>query len=135
MKEITVPATVENIAVVTDFADEQLETLDCSMKAMMQINVAIDEILANIAFYAYPGTHGTVTMQVEIREDTRTAVLTFIDSGIPYNPLEKEDPDVTLSLEERQIGGLGIFLVKKSMDDMNYERKDGQNILTLRKHI
>lgn len=135
MKEITVPATVENIAVVTDFADEQLEALDCSMKAMMQINVAIDEILANIAFYAYPGHGGTVTMQVEIREDTRTAVLTFIDSGIPYNPLEKEDPDVTLSLEERQIGGLGIFLVKKSMDDMSYERKDGQNILILRKHI
>ena len=135
MVSISVPAKVESIDKVTEFVDEQLEAAECSMKASVQINVAIDEIFANIAFYAYPEGEGDVVVQIDIENDPRIAVLTFVDSGIPYNPLEKQDPDVTLSLEERQIGGLGIFIVKKSMDDMIYERKDGQNILTLRKKI
>ena len=135
MVSISVPAKVESIDKVTEFVDEQLVAAECSMKASVQINVAIDEIFANIAFYAYPEGEGDVVVQIDIENDPRMAVLTFVDSGIPYNPLEKQDPDVTLSLEERQIGGLGIFIVKKSMDDMIYERKDGQNILTLRKKI
>ena len=94
-------------------------------------DIAIDEIFGNIASYAYaPGT-GKVTVQIRVDDKARAVRITFIDSGVPYNPLAKEDPNVKLSAEERKIGGLGIFLVKKSMDDMIYEYKDGKNRLTL----
>ena len=118
MKELTVPATLENITVVTAFIDEQLEALDCSMKAQMQIDVAIDELFGNIAHYAYPDGTGDATVRFDFDETTRTASIAFIDGGVPFNPLEKADPDVTLSAEERGIGGLGIFMVKKTMDDL-----------------
>ena len=134
MKEITLEADIKNIPVVTEFVDGILEEHDCSMKAQIQIDVAIDELFSNIARYAYaPGT-GMATVKVEA-DNTPAVNITFIDKGIPYNPLAKEDPDVTLSAEERKIGGLGIFMVKKSMDDMFYEYKDGSNILTIRKNI
>lgn len=131
---ITVDAKVENVPVVTEFVDRLLEANDCSMKAQMQIDIAIDELFSNIAYYAYPEKNGTATINVDFSDDKKVKV-TFIDSGIPYNPLEKEDPDVTLKLEDRQIGGLGIFMVKKSMDDISYEYKDDQNILTIIKSI
>ena len=97
----------------------------------MQLDIAIDEIFGNIVNYAYTPEVGKVTVRLAVDEKTLTASLTLIDSGVPYNPLEKDDPDTTLSAEDRKIGGLGIFLVKKSMDDMRYEYKDGKNILTL----
>ena len=135
MKELTLPATLENIPAVTAFIDEQLEALDCSMKAQMQIDIAIDELFGNIAHYAYaPGT-GTATVQADVSEKTKTLTVTFIDSGIPYNPLAKPDPDVTLSAENRQIGGLGIYMVKKSMDEVRYRRENGENILTILKKL
>ncbi len=135
MRELTLAATVENIAAATAFVDEQLEALDCPMRAQMQIDVAIDELFGNIAHYAYaPGT-GEATVRVGFDEAARLVSLTFIDSGVPYNPLEKEDPDVTLSAEERAVGGLGIFMVKKIMDGMAYERIDGRNVLTIQKRI
>lgn len=135
MAEITLAATVENIRCVTDFVEEQLDGMGCAMKAQMQISIAVDEVFANIANYAYPSGEGEATVRIDASCDGRQAVITFIDSGIPYNPLEKEDPDITLSAEERSIGGLGIFMVKKSMDDMAYRFEDGKNILTLWKTI
>lgn len=135
MKELTIEATVENIEKVTEFVDEQLETLDCPMKAEMQINIAIDELFSNIAFYAYRPEIGEATVRVEVQEDPTAVIITFIDQGKPYDPLAKEDPDVTLSAEERGIGGLGIYMVKKSMDAVTYEYKDGSNILSIVKNI
>ena len=135
MKELKLAATVENIEVVTDFVNEQLEALDCPMKAQMQIDVAIDELFGNSAHYAYNPEVGDATVRVEVIDDPLAVIITFIDNGVPYDPLAKADPDVTLSAEEREIGGLGIFMVKKSMDDVTYEYKDGQNILKIRKNI
>lgn len=135
MKELTIDATVENITQVTDFVDEQLEELNCPMKAQMQINVAIDELFGNIAHYAYNPEVGAATVRVEVTQDPLAVTITFIDNGVQYDPLAKEDPDITLSAEEREIGGLGIYMVKKSMDEIAYEYKDGQNILTIKKHL
>lgn len=133
MKEITLTATLENIEAVTNFVDEQLEELGCPMKAQMQIDIAIDELFSNIARYAYAPGVGEATVRVESSEDPLAVIITFVDKGIPYNPLEKEDPDTTLSAEDRQIGGLGIYMVKKSMDSMEYEYRNGQNILSIKK--
>ncbi len=135
MKELTIAATVENIEVVTDFVNQQLEELACPMKAQMQINIAIDELFSNIAHYSYNPEIGQATVRVEVMENPLAVSITFIDNGVPYDPLSKEDPDLTLSAEERQIGGLGIYMVKKSMDEITYEYKDGQNILRIKKCI
>lgn len=135
MKELIIDATVKNIEKVTEFVDEQLERLGCPMKAQMQIDIAIDELFGNIAHYAYNPEVGPATVRVEVVEDPLSVVVTFIDKGVPYDPLSREDPDVELSLEERRIGGLGIYMVKKSMDEISYEYKDGQNILRIRKKI
>ena len=139
-KSITVDATIANVEKVTDFVNAELEALDCPMKAQMQIDVAIDELFGNIAHYAYKGHEsgkpGMANVEVSSSKDEPPqVVITFTDCGIPYNPLENEDPDVTLSAEERKIGGLGIFLVKKTMDDISYEYKDGKNILTIKKNL
>ena len=135
MKELTLAATVENIETVTDFVNEQLEALDCPMKAQMQINIAIDELFGNIAHYAYNPEVGSATVRVEVSEAPLAVIITFIDNGVPYDPLGKDDPYITLSAEEREIGGLGIYMVKKSMDEITYEYKDGQNILKIKKNI
>lgn len=135
MKELTIAATVENIEVVTDFVNQQLELLECPMKTQMQIDIAIDELFSNIAHYSYNPEVGQATVRVEVVENPLAVTITFIDNGIPYDPLAKEDPDLTLSAEERQIGGLGIYMVKKSMDEITYEYKDGQNILSIKKCI
>ena len=135
MKELTIAAKIENSEVVTNFVNEQLEALDCSMKAQMQIDIAIDELFGNIAHYAYNPEIGQATVRVEVIEDPLAVTITFIDNGVPYDPLAKADPDTTLSAEDREMGGLGIYMVKKSMDDITYEYKDGQNILTIKKKI
>ena len=135
MKEWTFEANIDRISWLTDQVNEELEKLNCPMKVQMQIDVAIDELLANIASYAYDLDAGETTVRFDFDADTRTVSLTFIDSGVPYDPLAKPDPDVTLSVEEREVGGLGIFLVKKTMDDMTYARQDGHNVLTIRKRI
>ena len=135
MKELNIAATVENIETVTDFVNEQLEALDCPMKAQMQIDIAIDELFGNIAHYAYNPDVGDATVRVEVIKDPLSVVITFIDKGVPYDPLAKADPNVTLSAEEREIGGLGIFMVKKTMDEITYEYKDGQNILAIKKSL
>lgn len=135
MKELTVEATVESIPVIMEFVDGQLEQFDCPMKAQAQIDIAIDELFSNIVHYAYyPGT-GPATVRVEVMEEPLSVVITFIDQGVPYDPLAKADPDVTLSAEERDVGGLGIYIVKKNMNEITYEYKDGKNILRIRKEI
>ena len=134
MEKLTVEATKENLLKVNEFVEANLEKIECPMKAMMQISVAVEEIYINIASYAYGDNIG----QAEILLDTDTAgqvSITFMDSGTPYDPLAKEDPDITLSAEERGIGGLGIYMVKKSMDDVQYKHEDGKNILTLIKKL
>ena len=135
MKELTVEASVKNITAVLAFLDAELEALDCPMKAQMQIDVAVDELFSNIANYAYPGKTGTALIQFGFDPSDRMASITFIDSGIPYDPLKKPDPDTTLSAEERTVGGLGIFLVKKTMDNMTYKFENGQNHVTIFKKI
>lgn len=135
MKEITLAATVENIEVVTDFVNEQLEAMECPMKAQMLIGIAIDELFGNIAHYAYAPDVGEATVRVEVTENPLSVVITFIDGGVPYDPLATEDPDTTLSAEERDIGGLGIFMVKKSMDEITYRYEGGKNVLSIRKRI
>lgn len=135
MKELTVAATVENIDAVTEFVNEQLKPLNCPMKARMQINIAIDELFGNIAHYAYAPDAGEATVRVEVAEEPLSVIITFIDGGVPYDPLAAADPDTSLSAEERSIGGLGIFMVKKSMDEMTYRYEGGKNILSIRKKI
>lgn len=135
MKELTIDATIDNVAAVTAFVDEQLEQLNCPMKTQYQVDVAIDELFGNIANYAYNPDVGAATVRVEVTKNPLAVVITFIDNGVPYDPLAKADPDVTLSVEKREIGGLGIYMVKKSMDDVSYEYKDGKNILKIRKNI
>lgn len=128
-------ASISDIPTVTDFVNEELEKLDCPMKASIQISVAIDEIYSNVVKFAYPNSSGPITVKVNEIEEPHSVAVTFIDDGVPYNPLIKEDPDVTLSAEDREIGGLGIYMVKKSMDDVQYRYENEKNILTIIKNI
>ena len=135
MKEIRVPADVLQLETVNGFIASLLDDLECSPKSRMQIDLAVEEIFVNIASYAYaPGT-GDAVVRCEILDDPAAVKIEFEDTGTPYNPLEKEDPDVTLSAEERSIGGLGIFMVKKSMDELAYRRENGSNIFSIRKNL
>lgn len=135
MKELVIDALTDNLPQVLAFVDGELEAADCPMKIQMQIDIAVEEIFVNIANYAYAPEVGTATVRVEVMDEPPAVDITFIDGGVPYDPLAKADPDVTLSAEERQIGGLGIFMVKKTMDDVKYEYLDGHNILTLKKGL
>lgn len=133
--EIEIDAEISNVDVVTDFVNECLEKIECSMKVVTQFDVCIDEIFSNIAFYAYGGKKGKAIVKVYKETNPDKAVVTFIDNGKYYNPLEKEDPDISLSAEERQVGGLGIFIVKKSMDEILYDNIDNMNFFTIKKNI
>jgi len=140
MKEITLEAKLDNLQEVMGFIDGELEANDCPMKTQMQIDVAVEEIFVNVAHYAYTPEVGNVSVSINIcadedGSDVLKAVVTFKDSGIPFDPTAKADPDVTLSAQERQIGGLGIYMVKKSMDSMTYSYTEGQNILTIMKKL
>ena len=135
MKEITVDAMIENMNTVTAFVDDFLDQIACPMKSKIQINIVIDEIFGNICHYAYKDSVGAVTVRVESGNTPKAVFLTFTDNGIPYNPLDTEDPDITLSSEERKIGGLGIYLVKKNMDEMKYEYVNQQNRLWMEKKL
>jgi sigma-B regulation protein RsbU (phosphoserine phosphatase) len=134
-KEMTIDATVDNVEKVTEFVNQQLAALGCSDKVQMQFDIAIDELFSNIALYAYHPKTGKATIAVSVEKGPLTAAVTLKDNGKPYNPLAKEDPDVTLSAEDREVGGLGIFMVKKTMDDVTYDFKDGQNVVTIRKKL
>jgi serine/threonine-protein kinase RsbW len=135
MKEITVNADRSHLEEVQHFVEIELEKIACPIKICMQIALAIEEIFVNIADYAYHPNTGTVTIRSTIQKSVPAIMIQFLDQGKPYNPLERIDADITLNAEERAIGGLGILLVKKTMDNVKYEYKDGKNILTIQKNL
>jgi anti-sigma regulatory factor (Ser/Thr protein kinase) len=130
-KVLTVPAELSNLDDVLAFVEEAIP--DISMKTQTQLAIAVEEIFVNIANYAYPSATGDCIITAETNDEE--AILTFEDKGIPYNPLEKDDPDITLSAEERQIGGLGIFMAKKLTDGIEYSNQNGKNVLIIKKRI
>ena len=117
------------------YVEEMLEGYDCSMKIQMGICVAIEEVFVNIAHYAYGDGEGEVTLGIGFDDASRTVTFRMTDKGVPFDPLQKPDPDITLSAEEREIGGLGIFITKKTMDSVTYAYENGENILSMTKHI
>ena len=135
MKEITITAVVENLSSVLEIVDQELEAAGASMKVQMQVDVAIEELFVNVSRYANAPETGEVRIQIGFDKQTSALLVTFIDSGVPFDPVAKLDPDITLSAQEREIGGLGIFMAKKNMDSMEYRREDGKNILTVTKRI
>ncbi|MBR0141124.1 MAG: ATP-binding protein [Ruminococcus sp.] len=135
MNELNIEASVDNLGKVIGFIEEKLETTECKPKTQMQIETAVEELFVNIARYAYAPNTGNATVRVEVIPEPLSVVITFIDNGVPYDPLAKEDPDITLPAEERGIGGLGIYMVKKLTDNITYEYKDGKNILSIVKNL
>lgn len=133
MIEKIFPAEIEQLDAVTAFLEEELEKVDCSPKLTITFAIALEELFVNVAHYSYPGSKGTVKIGIDTSDGVVTVRL--VDTGIPFDPVAKPDPDITESAEERKIGGLGIYMVKKSMDSMEYEYLDKQNILTIKKRI
>ena len=131
----TFPAKVEALSDVLGFVDEILESYECPMKTQTAICVAIEEVFVNIAHYAYGENEGDMTLGIGFDAESREITFRMIDKGTPFDPLKKPDPDITLSAEEREIGGLGIFITKKTMDSVTYAYENGENILTMIKKI
>lgn len=151
-KNLKILAVVENLAQVIENVDEQLEAENCPMRIKMQVDIAVEELFVNIANYAYTPDTGDADILIEtlntcpIPEEYRADMteedvngkwlrITLSDAGTPFDPLQKDDPDISLSAQERRIGGLGIFMVKKSMDHMYYEYKDGKNHISIIKKL
>lgn len=135
MTEKVFPADDSALSDVLSFIEQQLEKADCPMKTVTQICVAIEEVFVNVAHYAYKGGKGDAKMAFGFDESSRTATFELSDSGVPFDPLQKPDPDITLSADAREIGGLGIFITKKTMDNVSYRYENGENILTMTKKI
>ena len=131
----TFPANTEALSDVLGFVDEMLQSYECSMKTQMAICIAIEEVFVNVAHYAYGEGEGDMTLGIGFDEESRSVTFVMEDSGVQFDPLQKPDPDITLSAEEREIGGLGIFITKKTMDSLSYSYDDGKNILTMSKKI
>lgn len=132
---ITVPAKTEELDRINDFLEELLEKISCPFNMILSVQLAAEEVFVNIANYAYAPGEGTAQISAEVSDDPKYIDITFKDCGIHYDPLKREDPDTTLPAEEREIGGLGIYLVKQTMDHVSYEWANGYNILTVRKYI
>ncbi len=135
MKSLTVPARIDKLDDILQFIGQELEARSCPPKAQARLAVAAEEIFVNIARYAYAPGEGEATIEIGIVGEPPVAVLRFSDCGTPYNPLEKPDPDVTLSAEDREIGGLGIFMTKKIADSIHYAYALNRNVLTLTKAL
>ena len=131
----TFPAKTDALADVLGFVEEMLESFDCPMKAQMAVAVAIEEVFVNVAHYAYGAAEGDVTLSIDFDESSRQVTISMADKGMPFDPLKKPDPDITLSAEERDIGGLGIFITKKTMDAITYAYENGENRLTMMKTL
>lgn len=129
------PAKTDALADVLGFVEEMLKSFDCPMKVQIALTVAIEEVFVNIARYAYGDSAGNVTLDIGFDEGSRTVTFCMTDSGVPFDPLKKPDPDITLSAEARDLGGLGIFITKKTMDTVTYAYENGMNKLTLSKKI
>lgn len=135
MKKLTVNSSTDNLPEVLDFIDAELENAGYSRKTQLQIDLAVEEIFVNIANYAYHPGKGNITIQFDFYGEHPLVEIQFIDEGKPFNPLDNADPDITLAAEERGIGGLGILITKKSMDEVNYRFEDHKNILTIKKFL
>lgn len=135
MAEKTFKADEALLNDVTDYVEEELEKAGFTYKDILRLKVCIEEVFINIAHYAYENSDGIVDIGIEHDSVNNQVIFTFADSGLQFDPLAKEDPDVTLTAQERQIGGLGIFICKKIMDDIQYNYTDGKNILTMTKKI
>lgn len=135
MKEIIVPAKIEELANIQGLIESDLEDYECGMKSMMQVSIAVEEIFVNIASYAYGTEDGVTKILYEFREEPSRIYMEFHDTGKKFNPLEKEDTDTSLPIEDKQIGGLGILMVKKSMDVMEYLYEKSTNILMIEKNL
>ena len=129
------PAKTEALSDVLGFVEETLESLECSMKIQTAVCVAIEEVFVNIAHYAYGEGEGDMTLGIGFDDESRTVTFRMTDKGVPFDPLAKPDPDITLSAEEREIGGLGIFIAKKTMNSIVYAYENGENVLTMKKTI
>ena len=135
-EELVIEAVVDNLDAVNSFVHKSIEQFEVAKRTLMQIDLIVEEIFVNVASYAYAPNTGSVKILIEAKEEPHTVVsLTFIDSGVPYNPLERSDPDINLSADDRQIGGLGIFLTKNLVDNISYQFVDGQNVLQLTKSL
>jgi len=130
MKELFIEAKMENAKAVMDFIDEQLK--DCSPKIRNQIRIAVDEVFSNIVRYAYYPLTGNVVVRIAIDNNIS---IEFEDSGIAYDPLSKDTPDISLPIDERKAGGLGIFMLRRLMDSVEYRREENKNILLIKKRI
>ena len=128
-------AKTDALSDVLGFVDEMLEKYECPMKIQTAVCVAMEEVFVNVARYAYKGGEGDVSLGIGIDQESRTVTFRMADKGVPFDPLKKPDPDITLSAEEREIGGLGIFITKKTMDSIEYVYENGENILTMKKKI
>jgi sigma-B regulation protein RsbU (phosphoserine phosphatase) len=135
MEKRVFPARTDELDSVLGFIEDVLNNNDCPLKTTMAVCVAIEEVFVNIANYAYGDKEGEVEVEVSFDRNSRQAIFRMSDSGIPFNPLDNPDPDVTLSAQERDIGGLGIFITKKTMDKVSYSYENGRNVLTMTKNI
>ena len=133
MSEVTLEAAEENLDEVLRFVEDALENTGCSLEDQRQIAIAVEEVFINIVSYAYKQGRGDTTLRLDVSQDPAEVTITFIDHGVPFDPLAKEDPDINLPAKQRKVGGLGIFVVKNLMDDVFYEYRNGQNILTMKK--
>ncbi len=132
--EAKISALPENLQQALDYIDSFLDKTNCSMKTRMQIAVAAEEVFVNIAHYAYEGV-GSVWIRTELMKNPPAIRIIFMDSGTPFDPMSKPDPDITLSAADRPTGGLGIFMTKKLMDRVEYQYQNGKNILILDKEL
>ena len=133
MDKLSGEARVDNLYQITDYVEEELEAIGISQEHITGICIAIEEVYVNIASYAYKDEVGMVDLEIDTNDSS--IKIKFVDTGEQYNPLEKADPDINLPPEEREQGGLGIFMIKNIMDAVEYEYKDKKNILTLTKHF
>ena len=138
MKELKIEATIENLAKVFAFLSESMESYECDPKIKRQIKLCVEELFVNIAHYAYNPDIGVAEISIDTvpgSDGKPKMVISFADSGKPYDPLSLPDPDIEADLEDRKIGGLGVYLVRTTMDNFEYKHKDGQNITTIEKKL
>ncbi len=136
MNTLTVPANVDYLDQVIDFVNHELEAYDCPMKAQMQLELAVEEVFVNISSYAYKPVEGEAEIRCEVETEPLRVLIQFLDNGKPFDPLAKKDYDTSPeAFDETSVGGLGIFMTKQTMDEVEYAYEDGKNILTIRKKL
>ncbi len=135
MENVTINSDLLELDNIFDKLDFLLSEYDYNLKLVMQLKLAVEEIFTNICNYAYDDKDGMVVLSLETNPSPLSITIKFEDHGSYFNPLDIRNPDTNLTAEEREIGGLGIFLVKKNVDEIQYENIDGKNVLTIKKHL